>query len=185
MMAGSSPAETPCVRTLGMFEYKGTINFESLRFWNMSDIHFLRLLKDSRLTSESLLLSEILFWTYISYEFLRFKSEILKMSEILEFQTFSKFQTFVWSSAEVWNSEEFLKIVHKATCSSASPRMGCHILKLPNAVTILFPLVSMWGARYWHRCCYILLFFITTQFMSVCDHTNCNYQWGAFVCHGI
>ena len=32
MIAGSSPAETPCVRTLGMFECKGIINFESLRF---------------------------------------------------------------------------------------------------------------------------------------------------------
>ena len=32
MIAGSSPAETPCVRKLGMFECKGIINFESLRF---------------------------------------------------------------------------------------------------------------------------------------------------------
>ena len=82
----------------------------------------------------------------------RRKSEILKMSEILEFQTFSKFQTFVWNSAE------FLKIVQKVTCLSSSPKMRGHILKLPHAVSILFTLVSIWGAPYWHRCYYFLLF---------------------------
>ena len=85
------------------------------------------------------------------------------MSEILEFQTFSKFQTFIWNSAEVWNSAEFLNIVHKVTCLSSSPRMGCHILKLPNAVGILFTWFQYGGPLLTP----VLLFFIIFYHHSI------------------
>ena len=65
MTIGSSPTETPCVRKSGMFECKGIINLWKSEILKISDIHFLRLLQDSRQMTKMLLMSEILFSPYI------------------------------------------------------------------------------------------------------------------------